>query len=98
MVNICKLLINAVNHKEPKMLTGSNPKGKWLDISVNVGNTRTIRPSANRQDLNHPFVSHAEHGKPVSPPLKGKVNRKGRRWGCRQRRAEKANAILQWDG
>jgi len=68
MVNTCKLPINAVTTKEPKMLIGSAQNGKWLDISFAVGNTRTTKPSAKRQDLNHSFVSYVEHGKPVFPP------------------------------
>ena len=70
MVNKCELLINAVTAKEPKMLRGSPQNGKWLDISFAVGNTRTTKPSAKRQDLNRPFVSYVEHGKPVSLPPK----------------------------
>jgi len=52
------------------MLTGSTQNGRWLDISFDDGDTRTIKPSAKRQDLNHSFVSYAEHGKPASPPQK----------------------------
>ena len=68
MVNVCELLINAVTLNEPKMLTGSTQKGMWLDISLSIGNTRTVKPPAKRQDLNHSFVSYAKHVKPVSLP------------------------------
>jgi len=45
MVNICKLLINVVTVKEPKMLTGSNPKWEMV---------RLLRPYArNTQTQNH---------------------------------------------
>jgi hypothetical protein len=68
MVNVGKLLINAVKNEEPKMLTGSAQKGIWLVISLVSGNTRTTKPSVKRQDLNHPYVSYTEHGKPASLP------------------------------
>ena len=32
MVNGCELLINTVNHDEPKLLTGLNQNGKWSSI------------------------------------------------------------------
>jgi hypothetical protein len=93
MVNIRELLINTVMFEEPKMLTGSTQNGKWLDISVWDGNTRTTKPSVKRQDLNHSFVSYAEHDKPASLP-QGQVNRKEHCWRCGQRIAEKAKATL----
>lgn len=34
---------------------------------MNSGDTRTSRPPAERQGLTH-LVTHAKHGKPVSPP------------------------------
>ena len=70
MVNLCKPSINAVSTKEPKMLIGSAQNGKWLDIFLQIENTRIIKPSADRRDLNHPIVSYTEHGKPVSSPKK----------------------------
>jgi len=70
MVNIRELLINAVSCKEPKMLTGSAQKGCGWIFPCFLEIHGQIRPPANRQDLNHSFVSYAEHGKPASPPQK----------------------------
>ena len=82
MVNVRELLINAVIHKEPKMLTGSAQKGcGWLFPSV-LEIHGQIKPPVNRQDLNHSSVSYVEHGKPPSLPQR-QVNRKEHCWRCR---------------
>ncbi len=47
-----------------------------------------------------PVVSRAEHGKPVSLPLKGKVDRKGRRWGLQAGEGGKSerHSVMGWIG
>lgn len=41
MVNVSELLINTVNRKEPKLLSGFDQKGAWLDTSFTSGGTLT---------------------------------------------------------
>lgn len=74
MTNTSELLINAVMIKKPKVLTGFNQKVCGRLFQMSSWDTRTIRPSVNRQGLTH-LVNQVKHGKPVSLPS-GQANRK----------------------
>lgn len=71
MVNISELPINVVMLKQPKMLNGLSPKGRWSSVRICSFLTADAVPPANRQDLTHSGI-YAERGNSVIFLLKGK--------------------------
>jgi len=73
-VNICELLINAVNNEKPKKLSGFNQKVRSRIPSCTV--KEHGRNATGEEAIPNPLdVTYAEHGKPVPLPI-GKVFRK----------------------
>lgn len=62
------LSINVVTCNKPKMLTGLHQKVRGMVVPVRNGNTWTITPPADRQNLTRSSVCWSELGKPVLPP------------------------------
>jgi len=64
MVNESELPINAVNHNEPKVLTGSGQNGKGAGGELSAFRLVDVASPAKRQDLTH-SVTRVRQGKPV---------------------------------
>lgn len=92
MVNESELLINVVSYDEPKMLTGSHQKGKWLGVGISLISTVDVTPPAKRQDLTHSGI-YAERDNLVTFPS-GKTSCEASRQGRGNRKREKSNAVL----
>lgn len=70
MANICELLINIVNPKEPKKLRGFGQKAKQMVNLLDVQIAQTIYLPVNRQRLPPYIVELTEQGKPNHLPAK----------------------------
>lgn len=70
-VNRSELPINAVNHNEPKVLTGSNQKVREQEAELRASRFADGDSPAKRQDLTR-SVMKAKQGKPVCSPARGK--------------------------
>lgn len=93
MSNICKLLINVVISKKPKMLKGFSQKASGKLFLSFLG-TRGYYSAGGEADSKSFFVIQMERGKPVFSLYLRKVNRKGNRRECGYGRSEKANDSL----